>query len=115
MKSGKHRGTETELRACAWLLAEGYEVFRNVSPFGPIDIVAIKAGIVRFIDVKTRTGTRSGHPADNDGIEVLCGLPDGGFKFRKKRSKFLTREPTPREIVLRKLDPHQNLTLTAKT
>lgn len=49
----KHKGAYGELIACAWLLRNGYEVFRNVSPHGYADIVAVKDGIATFIDVKT--------------------------------------------------------------
>lgn len=52
-------GSALELIACAWLLKTGYQVFRNVAPQGPIDIVATKGGSVLKIDVKKasyRTG-----------------------------------------------------------
>ena len=35
----KHRGAWAELVACGWLLKEGYEVYRNVSPHGVCDIL----------------------------------------------------------------------------
>jgi Holliday junction resolvase-like predicted endonuclease len=38
----KHKGAHSELVACAWLLRQGYEVFRNISDRGIIDIIAIK-------------------------------------------------------------------------
>lgn len=46
-------GAASELTACAWLLMEGYEVFRNVSSTGPIDLIAARDGMMLFIDVKT--------------------------------------------------------------
>lgn len=49
----KHIGAKTELEACAWLLAQGYEVFRNVSPFGLGDLIVWKNGTSILIDVKT--------------------------------------------------------------
>ena len=48
----KHRGGWGELIASAWLLAQGYEVFRNVSAMGPIDLVAIRDSKTLLIDVK---------------------------------------------------------------
>tara|TARA_R110000868_G_scaffold258480_1_gene516010 strand:- start:29 stop:415 length:387 start_codon:yes stop_codon:yes gene_type:complete len=53
----KHRGAASELRATVWLLELGYEVFRNVSPFGAVDIVARhpETGEMFFADVKTAT------------------------------------------------------------
>lgn len=51
----KHKGARSELRAAAWLLTRGYEVFRNVSQHGPVDLVALdlKADVMMKIDVKT--------------------------------------------------------------
>lgn len=49
----KHRGALSELRACVWLLEQGYEVFRNVSDCGPIDLMAVKGTEAIRIDVKT--------------------------------------------------------------
>src|SRR5688572_690616 len=48
----KHRGGWAELIASAWLLERGYEVFRNVSAVGPIDLVAIRGDETLLIDVK---------------------------------------------------------------
>lgn len=53
MITHKHKGAHSELIASAWLIEQGYEVFRNVSQHGYIDIIAIKDGIVYKFDVKT--------------------------------------------------------------
>ncbi len=60
----KHRGAHSELVATAWLLSQGYEVFRNVSPHGIADVIAVNfaAGEHLWIDVKT-----SNHIAAPDG------------------------------------------------
>ena len=99
----KHIGTNTELKAAAWLLEQGYEVFRNVSSHGEIDLVAIKDGIVRKIDVKTcyRGFSRTA------GIEYLSPMADGSWRFmeesKRPMKKKRSREETPREKILRKL------------
>jgi Holliday junction resolvase-like predicted endonuclease len=51
----KNRGGYSELLACAWLMSLGYDVFRNQSDNGPIDIVAVnrKTGETVFCDAKT--------------------------------------------------------------
>lgn len=49
----KHSGARSELLAASWLLEHGYEVFRNVSAHGEIDIIAIKGGELFKFDVKT--------------------------------------------------------------
>lgn len=56
MMDTKHKGSQSELIAAAWLLARGYEVFRNVSDHGEIDIVGVKDGSVFYFDVKSCDG-----------------------------------------------------------
>lgn len=46
------KGATAELKAQAWLLEQGYEVFRNVAQWGPADLVAFKEGKFSRIDVK---------------------------------------------------------------
>lgn len=83
----KHRGAVSELKASAWLLEKGYEVFRNVSPFGPVDIIAMDPNTqdIIFVDVKTK------HPSHKDNLR-RASIPD--------YVKVLTYEPTSGEIVL---------------
>lgn len=46
-------GAVAELIAAAWLIRQGFQVFRNLCPTGPIDIVAVDdAGSSHFFDVK---------------------------------------------------------------
>lgn len=47
-------GRYCEMVATLWLLRQGYEVFDNVSPNGPIDLIAVhpSTGEVIKIDVK---------------------------------------------------------------
>jgi Holliday junction resolvase-like predicted endonuclease len=53
----KHLGARSEMIAAVWLLERGYEVFRNVSSAGPIDLVAVdptdRDGTVYLFDVKS--------------------------------------------------------------
>lgn len=55
----KHVGARSEMIACAWLLGQGYEVFRNVSPFGDTDLIAQKNNEFFRFDVKTTTYSKS--------------------------------------------------------
>lgn len=41
------------MAACCWLLQHGYEVFRNVSAHGTVNVVAMKGGEMLLIDVKS--------------------------------------------------------------
>ncbi len=49
----KHKGALAELLAISWLLKQGYEVYRNVSPHGLCDIIGEKNDKIIKIDVKT--------------------------------------------------------------
>lgn len=53
-------GAVAELKACAWLLKNGYEVFRNVSATGKADLVAYKDDELILIDVTTGRFKRDG-------------------------------------------------------
>jgi hypothetical protein len=56
MKYFKHKGAHSEPVACTWLLRQGYDVFRNVSDRGSVDVVAIKDGEISLFDVKSSYG-----------------------------------------------------------
>ena len=78
----KHRGGWAEMVACCWLLQRGYEVFRNVSAHGSIDVVAIKDGEVFKFDVKGITQNYSGTPSLKEeqlqiGVKALVVYEDG--------------------------------------
>jgi hypothetical protein len=48
------KGAKYELLACAWLLEQGYEVFRNVALVGKGDLVIWKKGMIPvLVDVKS--------------------------------------------------------------
>lgn len=68
----KHKGARNELLAICKLWDMGYEVFRNPSAHGPIDLVAVdlKTGIVRKFDIKTATHAIR----KKDGKEVVYGV-----------------------------------------
>ncbi len=54
------KGALAEYKAMAWLLEQGYEVFKNISPEGPFDMVALGPEGPIFIDVKD-IASRSKH------------------------------------------------------
>jgi Holliday junction resolvase len=69
----KHKGARSELIACAWLLEQGYEVFRNISDRGIIDIIAIKGDEQLKIDVKSkRHGSSLTKHQNAIGVMVLA-------------------------------------------
>lgn len=79
MRTTKQSGARSEMIACHWLLTSGHEVFRNVSHWGDIDIVAFKAGVFTLFDVKTlpeRHINRSLKPSQVDlNVKILAVDP----------------------------------------
>ena len=66
-QSTRRLGLYGEDLACKYLQAQGYTILeRNFRcrRFGEIDIVASKAGVLSFIEVKTRCSSRYGKPVE---------------------------------------------------
>ncbi len=62
--------------AAEFLEDGGYSVIQRNwrSPLGEIDIVAIKDGCTAFVEVKTRSSTRYGHPFEAISTHKLARL-----------------------------------------
>lgn len=67
MRYLKTIGSTGEQLAAEMLTNSGYEIIgRNyMTKRGEIDIIAIKDGVLHFIEVKTRTGDAYGSPAES--------------------------------------------------
>ena len=66
--STRSLGRYGEDLACKYLQAKGYKILKRnfrCRRFGEIDIVASKAGVLSFIEVKTRASLRYGMPAED--------------------------------------------------
>ena len=91
----RHSGAHNELVATVWLLRQGYEVFRNVSMHGAVDLVAIKDGKVELFDVKkssyqndgTITRPKFSQEQKALGVRCLCVF-DNGDCLIDDRSRF---------------------------
>lgn len=90
----KHYGAVGELLACQWLLNNGYEVFRNVSACGLVDIVALNVETkeILLIDVKLVPHLQcAGHSMSieqaNLGVKLLLITKSGECKFRGSKER----------------------------
>ena len=76
----KHKGAWAELVACGWLLNQGYEVYRNVSPCGLCDVLATRSGEYFKFDVKIVKETvvaQLSRAQTESGVLLLGVYPDG--------------------------------------
>lgn len=85
LNSTSRRGALAELLACAWLVAQGYEVFRAVHADGFADVAAYKDGGFLLIDVKTvsRYHHKPHHTLLSQrqikaGVRLLTVIPETG-------------------------------------
>jgi Holliday junction resolvase-like predicted endonuclease len=86
---GPLAGVVSETLATIWLMGQGFEVFRNVKPYGPADIVTWNPATEEYaaIDVKTvrkyikQDGSVTYHNdkrARRPGVQYLGYDPDDG-------------------------------------
>jgi Holliday junction resolvase-like predicted endonuclease len=127
----KHTGAMSELKATIWLMEQGYEVFRNVSPHGGVDIIARHptSGEMLLIDVKTASygeRTRSdgsivrhwycrAQPQDNCGIKFLHVYEDGLVSWEMRETDILrgaTKDISPFSSNLRTPAPKDSVDAT---
>jgi hypothetical protein len=73
----KHKGSVGELTACIWLLKAGYEVFRNVSQHGEIDLVAIRDGVIYLLDASSEPNRSLSETQAKMNVKRISALPDG--------------------------------------
>jgi hypothetical protein len=74
------KGSIIELKACAYFLELGYEVYRNISPTGKGDIIIWKKGEDPIIiDVKSHRVASKIHD-----VKIVYPDDDGNFVFHKK-------------------------------
>lgn len=75
-------GQVVEYKAIAWLLLQGYEVFKNVTYHGPVDLIALdpETKAIKLVDVKkvvdgSRKTTKVSHPKISDVQRSLGVAP----------------------------------------
>lgn len=86
----KHKGALTEIQASAWLLEQGYDVFRNVSQHGSIDLIAMKDGEVIYLDAKSAGKGYASNLTRAQvalGVKLITPATCGGFKILTPASK----------------------------
>src|SRR5687768_18461734 len=74
----KGLGDWGELLAAAHLEREGWDILHRNFRSGrrEIDIIARRADMVAFVEVKTRAGKRAGHPLESIGLRKQTGVAE---------------------------------------
>jgi len=80
------KGIFSELKAITWFLEQDYEVFHNLKPNGPADLVIWKEGMLApiLVDVKTLYTYKK---ADGTMTLLFSGLGNKGFESAQKKTK----------------------------
>ena len=114
MRASRQLGVDGEAVAAARYEAEGYRILdRNWRcPRGEIDIVAARDGVVVFCEVKTRSSTRFGSPAEAVGSEkqarlrllATLWLRERGRSFRELRFDVAAVTASPRGMQVQIID-----------
>jgi len=84
MEGVKQRiGNKGEALAAEWLAASGFEILHRNWRTGryEVDIIAVRAGVLHFIEVKTKRSTRYGHPEQQVGRRKVRHLVEAGCRY----------------------------------
>ena len=95
MMLSKHNGARNELIAATWLLSQGYEVFRNVSQHGLVDLIGLKDGMFTSFDVKSSHNQRLSREQVQSGVKRIAVSPDGSCDIDWNPTAREPMEPRP--------------------
>jgi len=84
----RRRGSDLEDRAVRHLESRGWTILDRNFRDGPreLDIVARRAGIVAFVEVKGRRDTRSGHPFETIGRRKRADIERAARRWLRDRA-----------------------------
>ena len=79
----KFLGRKGELTAEGFLVKNGYKILQKNyrTKFGEVDIIASKNDIINFVEVKTRTSTKYGTPAEAVNYDKQRRYRDGATYY----------------------------------
>ena len=78
--SASDSGAAAELMVAADLIDRGFDVFRNLSPNGPIDLVVLAGGKLYRVQVKRGGGCHSPQNGPN-GFDVFAHVGPEGIEY----------------------------------
>ena len=82
------KGFLGEDKAIKYLISKGYQILdRNYrTKIGEIDIIAIKSGILAFVEVKTRTNINYGYPYEAVNWRKQDKIIKSSFIYMKQKN-----------------------------
>ncbi len=85
--SSHKKGAIGELKACVWLLSQGYQVFKNITPDGVVDLIAINGDELIKVDVKCASrlyafGPNIRNEIHSKGVRLLGVFDDGTISWQ---------------------------------
>jgi len=98
-KASGQTGRQGEDLAEQYLVRHGYRIIaRNYRvPCGEVDIIARDNGVVTFVEVKTRKGTRFGSPAESVTLRKRQQISKAALVYLGQHS--LTSQPARFDVV----------------
>tara|TARA_R110002073_G_scaffold201731_2_gene360958 strand:+ start:9511 stop:9897 length:387 start_codon:yes stop_codon:yes gene_type:complete len=92
-QAAEARGRRAEMLAALWLMAKGYRIIerRLRTPFGEIDLVAVRGRVLAFIEIKARG--RSGRAIEALTPRQQARLIRAGAHFRSSRRGLARLQP----------------------
>lgn len=83
-------GKQGEVMATVWLISKGYDILENNWRFGKleIDIIACKENTLHFIEVKTRSSSRFGHPEELVTRKKMIRFIHAGSAYHRMKRSF---------------------------
>jgi len=93
-RAAESRGRRGELAAALWLMAKGYRILaqRARTPFGEVDIAALKRGVLVIVEVKARpdaaTGLAAVLPYQQQRLERAAASLAGKWRLMQAPIRF---------------------------
>lgn len=106
--AGESLGRRGETAATKFLKQLGYRILERGydSPLGEIDIIAIDGRTIVFVEVKTRSSTEAGHPADAVDATKRRRMTQAALAYLKAHN--LLQTPARFDVVaVTWRDPHE--------
>jgi putative endonuclease len=83
-------GTDGELLAASWLQGKGFAILHRNWRYSryEVDIVAVKDGVLHFVEIKTRSNNSFGQPEESVNKKKIRNLLIAGAEYQRQYPTF---------------------------